>query len=774
MPTLGSSFRPAGGSRSIWRTGMALALVAAWLPTALMQRQQAVAQEEEGGFGIGRPAVATAVPPHLKALLSGSSWLAVEGMDPRVSGGAAVNGIDWDATLAAAGGSTSGRTIAGAPQVPFRNPGPAFSRNQIVTRQVGLFPIQTEPHIAVDPVDPDHLVMGTIDYNFPTISTYVSFDGGETWDGPNLIRYFQEDLGAAGDPVIAFDRDGNVFATQISIGIEEFQIGSLLSADLVSSLIVAKSTDGGLTWSDAIPAIRSTITTTSQTDDQGRERGEIKTSFLDKQWFAIGPSKDDPEVDAIHLTYTDFTYGYGILYADEVPFLTLGTLETTIRSVSSTDGGMTWTDPVDVSPTALYREGSGSEQEDGEEFDIAAAVDGVIATSQGILQGEADASEAERFVQGSQPTVLPDGTVAVSYYDSTNDGADEGVSTVMVATSTDGGETFGAPVQAGVFQEVKGRPRTSFFRNGGLPSIASGPNNDVYVISTGMPADKPSDDADVYLMRSLDAGETWEEPLRLNGDDTERLQFFPAIAVSPDGTVHAMWGDMRDDPEEVRYHIYYSESSDQGETWGFELPEQGLREADTRVTDFASNSLRGFPGGRFLGDYFAIAATDEDVFLVWADTRLGEFGGPNQQIGFARKTAIAQPSLFLNPPAGTAGREVTIQGFDFSPRTNVTITVAGVGASLERTDDQGQFTTSIYMPVTGEGPQNISAFDDTGNVATASFFTEFGFDSIQRQIGALQGQLGVAPAPAPAASPVAASPVASPQPLPDPPATPTP
>ena len=39
----------------------------------------------------------------------------------------------------------------------------------MVTQQVGLFPIQTEPHIVVNPEDPQHLVLGVIDYNFPAV-----------------------------------------------------------------------------------------------------------------------------------------------------------------------------------------------------------------------------------------------------------------------------------------------------------------------------------------------------------------------------------------------------------------------------------------------------------------------------------------------------------------------------------------------------------------------------------------------------------------------------
>ena len=62
-----------------------------------------------------------------------------------------------------------------------------------------------------------------------------------------------------------------------------------------------------------------------------------------------------------------------------------------------------------------------------------------------------------------------------------------------------------------------------------------------------------------------------------------------------------------------------------------------------------------------------------------------------------------------------------------------------------RTDDEGQFQTSIYMPLTGEGPTEIRAFDETGNVATASFYTEFGFDSLQEQLDAISSQLGMTP-----------------------------
>jgi hypothetical protein len=292
------------------------------------------AEEEGGPIAFGESGLLEPIERSLGA----SSWMAASGYDPRLwdipDGGAGRTEVDWGSYGVGINASPRGGT-AFAPQVPFRSAAPAFSRNQIVTRQLGLFPLQTEPHITVNPNDPEHLVMGTIDYNFPSMSTYTSFDGGETWDGPNQIRYFAEDLAAAGDPVAIFDRDGNVYMTFISLGIEEYRLGSLVSATEISSIAVAKSTDDGLSWEEPVSTARSRIETTSLPDPDGRDRGEVAVDFLDKPWIAVGPHPDDPARDVIYVAYTEFKTRYSTLYADEVPFLTSPVTETTIRLVRS-------------------------------------------------------------------------------------------------------------------------------------------------------------------------------------------------------------------------------------------------------------------------------------------------------------------------------------------------------------------------------------------------------------------------------------------------------
>ena len=218
-----------------------------------------VPAESGGGEESDQVSIANLLQP-LSGRVSGASWAMLNGYDPRVGslGEGRAADIGWGS--AAVGGSSGGSTATSSnQQAPFRSPSPAFSRNVLVTQQVGLFPIQTEPHLAVDPNDPEHLVLGVIDYNFPSMSTYVSFDGGETWQGPNQVRYFRNDFFAAGDPVLTIDSAGTVYMTSISLGFQDFRLGQISSAGEVSSMVVSRSYDGGLTWTDPVSAARSTV-----------------------------------------------------------------------------------------------------------------------------------------------------------------------------------------------------------------------------------------------------------------------------------------------------------------------------------------------------------------------------------------------------------------------------------------------------------------------------------------------------------------------------------
>lgn len=704
----------------------------------------------------------------IQDLISGPGWLMARGIDVRPSNELpewnAVTGRALDGLSSPAAAPLNSPLTQGAPGVlvPYRDPAPAFSRTLLVTRDYSDRRLQTEPDIDVNPLDPDHLVLGVIDYNFPANSVYVSIDGGANWDGPIQTKYVRDDLGAGGDPVVKFDSQGNVYIASISIGAEEYGIGGASGEALVSSIAVAASTDGGYTWGEPIATAKSGVDVSNvEIDDAGRLRGTIALSFLDKPWMTTGPHPTVEEQEVIYVTYVEFKTLYDLLYIGEVPVLGVPTVETTPFIVSSSDQGASWSDPVAAGPTVrrIYgEEGESEEAELGEaapesnafneaqETEIELPAQRVlqgIGSSDVLQQGEAEEEGNKRTVQGVVPAVDSNGIVYVFWFDSTEDESQKGLGEFYMARSEDGGITFEKPKRIASFLEPGFRPRTSYFRYWAsvFPKVAVGPNDELYLVFTALPPERPADEGDVYFLRSTDGGNRWSRPKRLNQDETNAAQFFPAVDVSPNGHLHVMWGDFRDDPVETRYHIYYTTSEDGGDSWGFKNEELGLDVADTRVTDFPTNPNKAFPQGQFIGDYFSIAATDEEAYMVWADARLAEFGGINQKIGFARKRQMANPEIFLSPDAGPGGETITVQGHGFQPDIDYYLQVSGSTVAAGRTNADGRITASVFVPISGEGAHQVSLVDGSGNFAASSFYMEFGFDNVQTELDALNEQI---------------------------------
>ncbi|MCC7354481.1 MAG: exo-alpha-sialidase, partial [Anaerolineae bacterium] len=157
-------------------------------------------------------------------------------------------------------------------------------------------------------------------------------------------------------------------------------------------------------------------------------------------------------------------------------------------------------------------------------------------------------------------------------------------------------------------------------------------------------------DGDILFSRSTDHGETWSEPLRVNDDpvDNGKDQFFPWLAVSPDGTISISWFDCRDDPGNLHYHIYLAQSEDGGLSFGL----------NARVTTFASNPDVGF-GGQFIGDYMGLAATDDSAYPAWVDTRNGNQDVFTLQRVSPTPTQTSTPTVTGTPPTFTPSPTMT-------------------------------------------------------------------------------------------------------------------
>ncbi len=265
-------------------------------------------------------------------------------------------------------------------------------------------------------------------------------------------------------------------------------------------------------------------------------------------------------------------------------------------------------------------------------------------SSDGGVTWQAQKISTSLMNQGSVPAVGPDGMLYVAYL-SSNDILG---SVISVVTSTNGGVSFGeervaAPIAKLPYPFPRAPSRAYSF-----PAMAvSAGNGYAYIVW----ADYRHGDADIYFVRSTNQGVSWSEPIRVNDDPLSngRDQFFPWVAVSPNGDIHVSWYDRRDDPNNHLYYAYYAVSQDQGVTF----------QTNQRVSVAAANPSVGFMGD-FIGDYGGIAVGPTTVFPAWVDTRLG-----NQDIyaakGETHGAATPTPSPTPTAIAGTC-RNAVING----------------------------------------------------------------------------------------------------------------
>jgi len=129
-----------------------------------------------------------------------------------------------------------------------------------------------------------------------------------------------------------------------------------------------------------------------------------------------------------------------------------------------------------------------------------------------------------------------------------------------------------------------------------------------------------SDDSllDVTFARSTDRGVTWSEKVRVN-DDPEvngAWQWFGTMSVAPNGRIDAIWNDTRNytaAPWSNLCELYYSYSTDAGVTWSTNIPVSPM-----------FDSYVGWPDNPKLGDYYHMISDNLGVNVAYAATFNGE------------------------------------------------------------------------------------------------------------------------------------------------------
>jgi hypothetical protein len=265
------------------------------------------------------------------------------------------------------------------------------------------------------------------------------------------------------------------------------------------------------------------------------------------------------------------------------------------------------------------------------------------------------ASSDQQRNQYSQPAVDPSGDVYVAY---TNIGVKTNLTDFFVTRSTDDGNTFSTPVQAGSGRLIgTTRVTNTTFRDG---------INFAFAVSQDFPGhlylaynDFNGTQYNVYLVQSTDGGKKWSAPVSVNDDIVSGKvadHFQPAVAAGPNGAVAVAFYDRRRDcpndpsiiPQDVGRSNFCIDVSVQAykdsgsgavaagsnirasnDTWDPQQPGLLVNKADGTTSDLqtlgglgqiACASHNDPCRNSFIGDYFGLAISGSSIYTLSVST----------------------------------------------------------------------------------------------------------------------------------------------------------
>jgi hypothetical protein len=334
---------------------------------------------------------------------------------------------------------------------------------------------------------------------------------------------------------------------------------------------------------------------------------------------------NDYDIDKEWATYDPVTNN---LYTSWSRFNTWGTSNpldsTDIFIAKSTDGGLTWGDQKLISNIG------------------------------------GNATGGFGSVHGSYPATGPNGEVYVAWWSPAG---------LMFDRSTDQGETWlstdinvtGFPVQW-----IVGIPGIQ--TGVSFPVIAAdrsnGPHNGTIYINW---TDKRNgaNDANIWITKSTDGGNTWTPPVKVNDDGVGRHQFFNYITVDQvTGKIYAIFYDRRNYTD-TNTDVYLAISDNGGESFA------NYKISDTPFIPYST---------LFFGHYIGVAAHDDHVFATWMRMDAGElslWGSRIDPVTVGRDPEPSVPhSLAQNVP--NPFHEATFFSFKLPVSSNVTLVVIDI------------------------------------------------------------------------------------------------
>jgi hypothetical protein len=445
----------------------------------------------------------------------------------------------------------------------------------------------------------------------------MSANGGATFADQGSLNH------SLADPVLArSSKTGTIFLS--TIGLDSQSVNPAPPPPLLAvgeeQVSVFRSTNNGAAFHDPV---------------NGTPGFLANVDYMDKPWIAVdnfpGPG-----------------YGNVYLVADHAQQLVSGGPVTYDMPLTrSTDDGLTWV------PNG-----------------------GTLLTS---------SSEPGDFL-GPNVTVGPDHAVYVSWWE-------YGKETwpfqphIVMRKSVDQGVTFGDPVTVTALKTyylngdlfLTDSSGNYSFQSNALPQAAVNPvTGDIYVAYDDWGNAKGTDRGNVYFTESTDGGKKWSKPVQVNDDQTTNDQWFPALAVTPDGShVGLFWYDRRLDPADNLIDRFGAIGTVSGHTVTFG--------ANFRITDVSFPPAFGQDPvikPTYMGDYDMAAADNNYFYTTWGDNRLADAFFANQpDVRFAKipvgwAAAVSALAAPASPGSALASHPAVADSAPFVQPSGATATAA--------------------------------------------------------------------------------------------------
>lgn len=458
--------------------------------------------------------------------------------------------------------------------------------------------MQNEPTLAIDPRNTTVWASGANDYcTVPTAGDawagfYRSTNSGSTWTN-SLLPGYNGDTStegassalhalvaggalAAGDPVMGFDGQGNLFF-----------MGNNFNRGTENGVSGRTRDNTGVIWV-------ATYAPSNPLDPSTDGSKYVRTVVLATNTFGLGSFNDktnlavDPATGNVYAAWSDF-HGAG---CNEMLFS------------RSTDHGATFSKPIKVSGGICGNQGPS----------IAIGPSGQVS-----IAWEANT--------GGSKGVTPKAVSGAGFASSTDFGQTFSKARIVVTYVPFVSEQFAGNGARECGDAPFNCPTGFTFPRFDLagPYLAADNVNGTLVMV--FQAAQSSGQGQIEFVFSTNAGTTWSTTALLAPSSTGH-QFFPFLVASS-GRVSAIWYDSRGDTNYAAtrapcnsatgqttacLNVRYAASTDGGKTWGSSI----------QVTDMPTNPNYEQFGGRlvpFFGDYITVAAEGDTIGVSWTDQR---------------------------------------------------------------------------------------------------------------------------------------------------------